>query len=77
MKYASWWIASFYGIILLWHQCGEDAGVFWYRIVQGAVIGVRERALVSIQTRRQTPGTGFSWSNRYAASSTPFMTSKD
>jgi hypothetical protein len=34
--------------ILLWHECGEDAGVFCYRIGQGAFTTLRSRALVPV-----------------------------
>lgn len=77
MKYAAWLIGSFYSLIFLWHLCGEDLGVFWYRIVRGAVVTVHERALVTIETRRQAPGTRFSCSNRYATFSTHSMTYRD
>lgn len=34
--------------ILLWHECGEDLGVFCYRIGLGAFTTLRSRALVPV-----------------------------
>jgi hypothetical protein len=63
MKRQYWWISPFHSLLLLWHQCGEDLGVFCYRITEGAFVRVHERAVVTIQTRRRAPGTGPTCSN--------------
>jgi hypothetical protein len=34
--------------LLLWHECGEDVGVFCYRIGIGAVTALRSTTLVPI-----------------------------
>jgi hypothetical protein len=39
-------LAVFTMLLLLWHECGEDVGVFCYRIGAGAFANVRSRSLV-------------------------------
>ena len=34
--------------LVLWHECGEDIGVFCYRIGWGAFATLRSRALVPV-----------------------------
>jgi len=77
MKRQYWWIAPVHSLLLLWHQCGEDLGVFCYRITEGAFIRVHERALVTIQTRRGAPGTRPFCSNSSTSSSINSMMWKD
>ncbi len=36
MNRISIWLAAFTVPLLLWHECGEDVGVFCYRIGLGA-----------------------------------------
>jgi hypothetical protein len=38
------YLAFFAMLLLLWHECGEDLGVFCYRIGLGAVTNVRSRS---------------------------------
>jgi hypothetical protein len=38
-------------LIFLWHECGEDLGVFCYRMGRGAFTGLRSRALVLVPVR--------------------------
>jgi len=38
-------------LVFLWHECGQDPGVFCYRIGRGAVTGLRTRALVPACSR--------------------------
>ena len=38
-------------LIFLWHECGQDAGVFCYRIGRSAVTGLRTRGLVPVPSR--------------------------
>lgn len=41
-------IAAVIASLLLWHECGEDAGVFCYRIGLGAFTALRSRPLAPI-----------------------------
>jgi hypothetical protein len=41
-------VAAVTALILLWHECGEDVGVFCYRMGQGAFSTLRSRALVPV-----------------------------
>jgi hypothetical protein len=41
-------LAAGTAFILLWHECGEDVGVFCYRIGMGAFATLRSRALVPV-----------------------------
>jgi len=41
-------VAAVTALILLWHECGEDIGVFCYRMGQGAFSTLRSRALVPV-----------------------------
>jgi hypothetical protein len=44
-------LAAVGALIFLWHECGEDLGVFCYRIGSGAFTGSRSRALVPVPVR--------------------------
>jgi len=44
-------LAVFTMLLLLWHECGEDVGVFCYRIGAGAFANVRSRSLVPVPIR--------------------------
>lgn len=44
-------LAAVGSLIFLWHECGEDLGVFCYRIGSGAFTGLRSRALVPVPVR--------------------------
>jgi hypothetical protein len=64
--------------IVLWHECGEDVGVFCYRIGLGAFTTLRSQALVPVPIPAQrTLRTRAACSNRSDISSTLFTTSKD
>jgi hypothetical protein len=39
-----WWLGALNALVLLWHECGEDLGVFCYRISRSAVTWLRSRA---------------------------------
>jgi hypothetical protein len=41
-------VAAVVASIVLWHECGEDVGVFCYRIGLGAVTALRSTTLVPI-----------------------------
>lgn len=41
-------VAVFVSCVLFWHECGEDIGVFCYRIGVGAFGALRSRALVPV-----------------------------
>jgi hypothetical protein len=45
------WLVALGVPIILWHECGEDIGVFCYRIGLGAFSAVRSRALVPVPVR--------------------------
>jgi hypothetical protein len=45
------WLAALGIPLLLWHECGEDVGVFCYRIGLGAFMSMRSRALVPVPVR--------------------------
>ena len=44
-------LAAIGSLVFLWHECGQDAGVFCYRIGWGAVTGLRTHALVPACSR--------------------------
>jgi hypothetical protein len=41
-------IAAIIASIVLWHECGEDIGVFCYRIGLGAFATLRSQTLVAV-----------------------------
>lgn len=41
-------VLAFMSCVLFWHECGEDIGVFCYRIGVGAFGALRSRALVPV-----------------------------
>ena len=41
-------LAAVTASLILWHECGEDVGVFCYRIGLGAFATVRSRTLVPV-----------------------------
>jgi hypothetical protein len=41
-------LAAVMAYIVLWHECGEDVGVFCYRIGLGAFTTLRSRTLVPV-----------------------------
>src|SRR6266404_1750731 len=51
MTRISIWLAALTIPLLLWHECGEDIGVFCYRIGLGAFTSLRSRALVPVPVR--------------------------
>ena len=38
-------------LVFLWHECGQDTGIFCYRIGRDAVSGLRTRGLVPESSR--------------------------
>ena len=44
-------LAAIGSLLFLWHECGEDPGVFCYRIGLGAVTELRTRGLVPVPSR--------------------------
>lgn len=40
--------AAVMAVALFWHECGEDMGVFCYRIGVGAFTALRSRAMVAV-----------------------------
>lgn len=45
---ASVWMAALTAAILLWHECGEDAAIFCYRIGYGLFMAARSRTLALV-----------------------------
>ena len=45
IRFSAMLVGCLIGLIFLWHECGEDVGVFCYRIGSGAFSGLRSRAL--------------------------------
>ena len=71
-------MAAVIASLLLWHECGEDVGVFCYRIGLGAFTTLRSHKLVPVPVPASTIArTRTECSNRSVISSTHFMTSKD
>jgi len=67
-------LAVFTMLLLLWHECGEDVGVFCYRIGAGAFANVRSRSLVPVPIRE---AVNLSVARNYAECSTPSFTSSN
>lgn len=63
-------IAAVIASIVLWHECGEDVGVFCYRIGLGAFTTLRSRALVPVPV----PASQIILSRDRSACSTPSST---
>ena len=59
-------------LIFLWHECGEDAGVFCYRIGMGAMMELRTRGLVPVPSRASIH---FSRARNHSECLTPSFTS--
>ena len=71
-------IAAIIASNVLWHECGEDLGVFCYRIGLGAFTTLRSHTLVPVPVVVGTIArTRTECSNRSVISSTHFTTSKD
>lgn len=71
-------IAAVTGSLLLWHECGEDIGVFCYRMGLGAFTTLRSHTLVPVPVPVSAIArTRTECSNRSVISSTHFTTSKD
>jgi len=71
MRLLSAWLAAMTLPVLLWHECGEDLGVFCYRIGLGAFAAVRSRVLVPLPIRNSDE---YSASRNHSACSTPSFT---
>jgi len=67
------WLAALGIPILLWHECGEDVGVFCYRIGLGAVTSLRSRGLVPVPVRN--PLHSFAARNNAECSTPSFISS--
>jgi hypothetical protein len=71
-------LAAVIASIVLWHECGEDIGIFCYRIAMGAFTTLRSRALVPVPvSSRYIARTRAACLNRSVTSSTPFTMLKD
>jgi hypothetical protein len=65
------WIAAFTMLLFLWHECGEDIGLFCYRIGLGAFTNMRSRSLVLAPI---TDSKNLSTARHYSECSTPSST---
>jgi hypothetical protein len=63
-------VAAVVASMVLWHECGEDVGVFCYRIGLGAISALRSRALVPVPVS----ATQITLSRNRSACSTPSST---
>jgi hypothetical protein len=72
-----WYSEPVLSLILLWHQSGDDLALFCYRITEGALMTVHQRAIVPLQMRRRAPGKGIACSNPSAKLSIHSMMSRD
>jgi hypothetical protein len=71
-------IAAIISSMVLWHECGEDIGVFCYRIGLGAFMTLRSHTLVPVPVSVTTIARiRTECSKRSVISSTHFTTSKD
>ncbi len=72
------WLAALTVPILLWHECGEDVGVFCYRIGLGAFTSMRSRVLVPVPVRDSLHSSAARNNAECSfASSTRFLTRTD
>jgi hypothetical protein len=71
--------AALSGVGLLWYECGDDFGVFCYRIGCGVFSAARERAfeLVPLRATMNPVRTKAACLNRSFIFSAPFTTPKD
>ena len=62
---------------VLWQECGENPGLFCYRIGMDAFMGIRARAMVLAPVANFSARNNLRCSNRSAIFSTLSTTSKD
>ena len=71
-------VAAVMASIVLWHECGEDFGVFCYRIGLGAFATLRSRKLVPVPVSQiNLSRTRSACSNRSSTSSNRFTAPTD
>jgi len=73
------WYALFSALGLLWYECGDDLGVFCYRIGCGLFTVARQRAVerAPLAVTRTAMRTKAACSNRFFTSSALYTTLKD
>jgi hypothetical protein len=54
MRNLNSWYTALAGLGLLWYECGDDFGLFCYRIGCGAFNAARERAFALVPLRATT-----------------------
>lgn len=70
--------AAVMAITLFWHECGEDIGVFCYRIGVGAFTALRSRAMVAVPvTVNHLARARAAWLKQSGSSYIDYTTSRD
>lgn len=70
-------LTVFTGLLLVWHESGEDLAVFCYRIGSGVFNTARSRALVPVPVSQDMARTNRDCSNSSRIFSTGSMMLKD
>lgn len=71
-------LAALITTLILWHECGEDLGVFCYRIGLGAFSAMRSRAVVLVPVMaNHRARTRAACLNQSGIFSTPCSTPRD
>lgn len=70
-------LSVFTGLLLVWHESGEDLAVFCYRMGSGFINTARSRALVPVPVSQDLARTNRDCSNLSRIYSTISMMSKD
>jgi hypothetical protein len=75
------WIAAITAMGFLWHECGEDLGIFCYRIGCNVFTFTRKETLALVPVRHTIPGNlaraNAACSNRSFTFSNPSMIRRD
>jgi len=74
---SDWWFVMLSAAFIIWHECGENPGLFCYRIGWGAFSSVRSRSLAPVFISPDLSRTSAACLNRSFTSSARFTTLKD
>jgi hypothetical protein len=66
---SAWCLAFVSAILMIWHECGENLGLFCYRIGWGAFYNMRSRTLAPVAISPDITRTPAACSNRSFTSS--------